>query len=196
MVDYIKIANDFRILSTDYLKVALVFSIPIGFIVGIIMTYVSYLDTKEVSTNGIYRGIASLFAFILSSAIGVGFFTIAIYSLINAPKSELMHDGGLSNLESIASENGVSNIENLKYNIDYLNDTYWSVIKIIPVENKSRYLYNPYSSYSSIRDTDPADYINSVLNKYYLGIELTDQLSLAVDKSKLAYDNVYKELRR
>lgn len=196
MVDYIKIANDFRMLSTDYLKVALVFSIPIGFIVGIIMTYVSYLDTKEVSTKGIYRGIASLFAFILSSAIGVGFFTVAIYSLINAPKSELMHDGGLSNLESIASENGVSNIENLKYNIDYLNDTYWSVIKIIPVENKSRYSYELYLSYNSIKDISSSDYINSVLNKYYLGIELTDQLSLAVDKSKLAYDNVYKELRQ
>lgn len=196
MFDYIKLASDFRMLSTDYLKVAFKFSILIGLLVGIIMTYVSYLDTKEVSTKGIYRGIASLFAFILSSAIGVGFFTVAIYSLINAPKSELMHDGGLSNLESIASENGVSNIENLKYNIDYLNDTYWSVIKIIPVENKSRYSYELYLSYNSIKDISSSDYINSVLNKYYLGIELTDQLSLAVDKSKLAYDNVYKELRR
>ena len=196
MVDYIKIANDFRMLSTDYLKVALVFSIPIGFIVGIIMTYVSYLDTKDVSTKGIYRGIMSLFAFIISSLVGVGFFTVVIYSFINAPKSELMHDGGLSKLESIASENGVSNIENLQYNIDYLGDTYWSIVKIIPVENKSRYSYEPYFSYNNIKDISPSDYINSVLNKYYLGIEMNDTLSLAVDKSKLAYDSVYKELRR
>lgn len=141
MVDYIKIANDFRMLSTDYLKVAFKFSILIGLLVGIIITYVSYLDTKEVSTNGIYRGIASLFAFILSSAIGVGFFTIAIYSLINAPKSELMHDGGLSKLESIASKNGVSNIENLQYNIDCLYNVYQDAVKIDPIKNKDRYSY-------------------------------------------------------
>lgn len=196
MFDYIKLASDFRMLSTDYLKVALVFSIPIGFIVGIIMTYVSYLDTKEVSTKGIYRGIASLFAFILSSAIGVGFFTVAIYSLINAPKSELMHDGGLSNLESIASENGVSSIENLKYNIDCLYNVYQDAVKIDPIKNKDRYSYELYLSYNSIKDISSSDYINSVLNKYYLGIEMNDTLSLAVDKSKLAYDNVYKELRR
>lgn len=196
MVDYIKIANDFRMLSTDYLKVAFKFSIFIGLLVGIIMTYVSYLDTKEVSTNGIYRGIASLFAFILSSAIGVGFFTIVIYSLINAPKSELMHDGGLSKLESIASKNGVSNIENLQYNIDCLYNVYQDAVKIDPIKNKDRYSYELYLSYNSIKDISSSDYINSVLNKYYLGIEMNDTLSLAVDKSKLAYDSVYKELRR
>lgn len=196
MVDYIKIANDFRMLSTDYLKVALIFSIPIGFIVGIIMAYVAYLDTKEVSTKGIYRGISALFAFILSSAIGVGFFTVVIYSLINEPKSELMHDGGLSKLESTASKSGVDDIGNLQYNIDYLNDTYQDAVKIVPIKNKDRYSYELCLSYNSIKDISSSDYVNSVLNKYYLGIDMNDTLSLAVDKSKLAYDNVYKELRR
>lgn len=171
-----------------------VLGVLLGLHLGFKAVYIIMADTSGYYSDKT-RLLMSLFAFILSSAIGVGFFTIAIYSLINAPKSELMHDGGLSNLESIASENGVSNIENLKYNIDYLNDTYWSVIKIIPVENKSRYSYELYLSYNSIKDISSSDYINSVLNKYYLGIEMNDTLYLAVDKSKLAYDSVYKELR-
>ena len=75
-------------------------------------------------------------------------------------------------------------------------NVYQDAVKIDPIKNKDRYSYGLYLSYNSIKDISSSDYINSVLNKYYLGIELTDQLSLAVDKSKLAYDNVYKELRR
>jgi hypothetical protein len=43
---------------------------------------------------------------------------------------------------------------------------------------------------------DESDYINSILNKFYLDKEIAENVDLLIDGTNLEYDKVYKELKK
>ena len=192
MFDYAKLFRDLSSLDTDFSKFAFVTSLIIGLIVGLIMACVVMLDTLEFCNNIWFRLLLSCFGFIASTAVTTLFFTFAISFIL---ESKPVYD--LDTIRSIASENGVESLDNLKYNVDYLLEKYYSKGLFFAKEkSEGRYQYKSYAQLKRVSEMDRDEYVNSILNKFYLDTEITSYISLVIDNTELSYESVYKELKK
>ena len=192
MFDYAKLFRDLVSLSTDFSKVAFVPSLIIGLIVGLIMAGVVMLDTLEFCNNILIRILLSLFGFIASTVLTTLFFTFAISFML---ESKPVYD--LDTIRSIASENGIESLDNFEYNVNYLLNEYYSKGLFFAKEkNEGRYRYNSYAQRKRVSEIDRDEYVNSILNKFYLDTEITGYVNLVIDNTELSYESVYKELKK
>lgn len=192
MFDYAKLFRDLVSLSTDFSKVAFVPSLIIGLIVGLIMASVVMMDTFEFCKDIWFRLILSCFGFIVSTVAATLFFTFAISFIL---ESKPVYD--LDTIRSIASENGVESLDNFKYNVDYLIEQYYSSGLVFSTrESEGRYNYKSYAQRRAVSEIDGDEYVNSILNKFYLDTEITSYVNLVIDNTELSYESVYKELKK
>lgn len=191
MFDYIKIINDLKALGFDYSRFVMILSSLIGLCIGLVMAYIGILDNNSSKVkDNLFVGCVS---FIATSALTALFFNFAISVVINPiiPKYDLNY------IKSIASENGVNNLDNLDYNIEYLYKKYTDSTSILNYSNKDSgdaYSYKPH--YNKLKDISSYDYVNYMLNKFYLDKSIDSYVEIALDNSDLSYDSIYKELRR
>lgn len=191
MFDYIKLINDFKALGFDYSRFVMTLSLILGSCVGLIMAYIGILDNNSSKVK--YNLFVGCISFIATSALTALFFNFAISVVINpiVPKYNLNY------IKSIASENGVSNLDNLDYNVEYLFKKYSDYNRISITDSKvikDAYSYKPH--YNKLKDISSYDYVNYMLNKFYLDKSIDSYVEIALDSSDLSYDSIYKELRR
>ena len=191
MFDYVKIINDLKALGFDYSRFVMILSLLLGLCVGLIMAYVELIDANASKVKD--KLFVGSISFIVASALTALFFNFAISVLIKPiiPKYDLSY------IKSVASENGVSNLDNLDYNIEYLNKKYTDSTSILNCGNKDSedaYSYNPH--FNKLKYISSYDYINYMLNKFYLDKDIDSYVEIALDNSDLSYDSIYKELRR
>lgn len=169
----------------------MILSLLLGLCVGLIMAYIGIIDANASKVkDNLFVGSIS---FIVTSALTALFFNFAISVVIKpiVPKYDLSY------IKSIASENGVSNLDNLDYNIEYLNKKYidsTSILNYGSKDSENAYSYNP--SFNKLKDISRYDYINYMLNKFYLDKDIDSYVEVVLDSSDLSYDSIYKELRR
>lgn len=195
MFDYAKLFRDLSSLDTDFSKFAFVTSLIIGLIVGLIMACVVMMDTFEFCNNILFRILLSCFGFIATTALTSLFFTFAIGSMLDASKP----DYDSNTLKSLASENGVESLDNLKYNVDYLLNKYYSKGLVFTKESEDRYHYKSNSqlkAFKAVNELCSDEYINSILNKFYLNTEVDSYINSLIDNTELSYESVYKELKK
>ena len=191
MFNYVKIINDLKALGFDYSRFVMILSLLLGLCVGLIMAYVELIDANASKVkDNLFIGSIS---FIVTSALTALFFNFAISVVIKptVPKYNLSY------LKNIASENGVSNLGNLEYNVEYLFKKYNDNTSILNYGSKDSgdvYSYKP--SYNKLKDISSYDYVNYMLNKFYLDKSIDSYVEIALDNSDLSYDSIYKELRR
>jgi hypothetical protein len=192
MFDYAKLFRDLSSLDTDFSKFAFVTSLIIGLIVGLIMACVVMLDTLEFCNNIWFRVLLSCFGFIASTAVTTLFFTFAISFIL---ESKPVYD--LDTIRSIASENGVESLDNFKYNVDYLIEEYYSSGLVFNTrESEYRYNYKSYAQRRAVSEIDRDEYVNSILNKFYLDTKIASYVNSLIDNTELSYESVYKELKK
>ena len=192
MFDYAKLFRDLVSLSIDFSKVAFVPSFIIGLIVGLIMACVVMLDTFEFCNNILFRILLSCFGFIASTVVTTLFFTFAISFML---ESKPVYD--LDTIRSIASENGIKSLDNFKYNVDYLIEEYYSSGLVFNTrESEDRYKYKSYAQRRAVSEINSDEYVNSILNKFYLDTEIDGYVNLVIDNTELSYESVYKELKK
>lgn len=192
MFDYAKLFRDLVSLSTDFSKVAFVTSFIIGLIVGLIMACVVMLDTFEFCNNILFRILLSCFGFIASTVVTTLFFTFAITFML---ESKPVYD--LDTLKSIASKNGIESLDNFEYNVNYLmNEYYGKGLFFAKEKSEGRYHYKSYAQLKRVSEIDRDEYVNSILNKFYLDMEITSYINLVIDNTELSYENVYKDLKK
>ena len=104
----------------------------------------------------------------------------------------------LDTIRSIASENGIENLDNFKYNVDYLLEEYYnsSDLGFNTRESDSRYQYKSYAQLKRVSEIDRDEYVNSILNKFYLGTKIDGYVNLIIDNTELSYESVYRELKK
>jgi hypothetical protein len=191
MFDYIKIINDLKALGFDYSRFVMILSSLIGLCVGLVMAYIGILDNNSSKVR--YNLFVGCISFIATSALTALFFNFAISVVINP----IVPKYNLSYLKSVASENGVNNLDNLDYNVEYLFKKYTDSTSILNYGNKDSedaYSYNPH--FNKLKDISSYDYVNYMLNKFYLDRGIDSYVEIALDNSDLSYDSIYKELRR
>lgn len=191
MFNYIKLINDFKALGFDYSRFVMILSLVLGSCVGLIMAYVALLDTAVSKIKD--KLLVSCTSFIAVSALTALFFNLVISFLIKpiVPKYDLNYIKGL------ASEKGVNNLDNLDYNVEYLFKKYSDYNKISITDSKGSkdaYSYKPSSD--RLNDISSYDYVNYMLNKFYLDKSIDSYVEIALDNSDLSYDSIYKELKR
>ena len=191
MFDYAKLFRDLVSLGTDFSKVAFVPSLIIGLIVGLIMAGVVMLDTFEFCKNIWFRLLLSCFGFIASTVVTTLFFIFAISFML---ESKPVYD--LDTIRSIASENGIESLDNFKYNVDYLIEEYYSEDLVSTREIEGRYNYKYYSKINRVSEIGRDEYVNSILNKFYLDTEIDGYVNLAIGNTELSYESVYKKLKK
>ena len=191
MFNYIKLINDFKALGFDYSRFVIILSLLLGLCVGLIMAYIGIIDANASKVkDNLFVGSIS---FIATSTLTALFFNFAISVVINPiiPKYDLNY------IKSIASENGVNNLDNLDYNVEYLYKKYTDSTSILNYSSKDSgdaYSYKPH--YNKLKDISSYDYVNYMLNKFYLDKSIDSYVEIALDSSDLSYDSIYKELRR
>ena len=194
MFDYAKLARDLVSLSTDFSKFAFVTSLIIGLIVGLIMACVVMLDTFEFCKDIWFRLLLSCFGFIASTVATTLFFTFAIsFMLVSKPVYDL------DTIKSIASENGIESLDTFEYNVDYLLNKYYSKGLVFTKESEDRYHYKSNSqikAFKAVNELYSDEYVNSILNKFYLGTEVGSYINSLIDNTELSYESVYKELKK
>ena len=191
MFNYIKLINDFKALGFDYSRFVMILSLVLGLCVGLIMAYVALLDTAVSKVKD--KLLVSCTSFIAVSALTALFFNFAISFVINpiVPKYDLNY------IKSLASENCVDNLDNLDYNVEYLFKKYSEYNKIsISDSNGSKDAYSYKPSSDRLNDISSYDYVNYMLNKFYLDKSIDSYVEIALDNSDLSYDSICKELRR
>ena len=191
MFDYVKIINDLKALGFDYSRFVMILSLLLGLCVGLIMAYVELIDANVFKVKD--KLFVGSISFIVASALTALFFNFAISVVIKPiiPKYDLSY------LKSVASENGVNNLDNLDYNIEYLNKKYidsTSILNYGSKDSEDAYSYKPHSN--KLKDISSYDYINYMLNKFYLDKDIDSYVEVALDNSDLSYNSIYKELRR
>lgn len=191
MFNYTKLISDFKALGFDYSRFIMILSLVLGSCVGLIMAYVALLDTGVSKVKD--KLFVSCTSFIAISALTALFFNFAISFIIKptVPKYDLNY------IKNLASENGVNNLDNLDYNIEYLYKKYTDSTSILNYSNKDSgdaYSYKPH--YNKLKDISSYDYVNYMLNKFYLDKSIDSYVEIALDNSDLSYDSIYKELRR
>lgn len=191
MFDYIKLISDFKALGFDYSRFVMILSLLLGLCVGLIMAYIGIIDANASKVkDNLFVGSIS---FIATSALTALFFNFAI-SVVIKP---IVPKYNLSYLKSVASENGVNNLDNLDYNVEYLFKKYSDYNKISITDSKGSkdaYSYEPSSN--RLNDISSCDYVNYMLNKFYLDKSIDSYVGIALDNSDLSYSSVYRELRR
>lgn len=192
MFDYAKLFRNLVSLGTDFSKVAFVISLIIGLLVGLIMACVVMMDTFEFCNNILIRILSSLFGFIAATVLTTLFFTFAISFML---ESKPVY--ALDTIRSIASENGVESLDNFKYNVGYLIEEYYnSDLGFNARESYSRYQYKSYAQLRRVSEIDRDEYVNSILNKFYLDTDINGYINLIIDNTELSYESVYKELKK
>lgn len=191
MFDYVKIINDLKALGFDYSRFVMILSLLLGLCVGVIMAYIGIIDANASKVKD--RLFVGSISFIVASALTALFFNFAISVVIKpiVPKYDLSY------IKNIASENGVSNLDNLDYNIEYLFKKYndnTSILNYGSKDSEDAYSYNPH--FNKLKDISSYDYVNYMLNKFYLDKSIDSYVEIALDSSDLSYDSIYKELRR
>lgn len=191
MFDYIKLINDLKALGFDYSRFVMILSSLLGLCVGLVMAYIGILDNNSSKVK--YNLFVGCISFIATSALTALFFNFAISVVINPiiPKYDLNY------IKSIASENGVNNLDNLDYNVEYLYKKYTDSTSILNYSSKDSgdaYSYKPH--YNKLKDISSYGYVNYMLNKFYLDKSIDSYVEIALDNSDLSYDSIYKELRR
>lgn len=191
MFNYTKLINDFKALGFDYSGFVMILSLVLGLCVGLIMAYVALLDTAVSKVKD--KLFVSCTSFIAVSALTTLFFNFAISFVIKpiVPKYDLNY------IKDLASENGVNNLDNLDYNVEYLFKKYSDYNKISITESKGSkdaYSYKPSSD--RLYDISSYDYVNYMLNKFYLDKSIDSYVEIALDNSDLSYGSIYKELKR
>lgn len=191
MFDYTKLISDFKALGFDYSRFAMILSLLLSLCVGLIMAYIEIIDANASKVKD--RLFVGSINFIVTSALTALFFNFDISVVIKpiVPKYDLSY------IKRVASENGVNNLDNLDYNIEYLNKKYIDSTSILNYDNKDSedaYSYNPH--FNKLKDISRYDYINYMLNKFYLDRGIDSYVEVVLDSSDLSYDNIYKELRR
>lgn len=191
MFDYIKLISDFKALGFDYSRFVMILSLWIGLCVGLIMAYIGILDNNSSKVkDNLFVGCIS---FIATSALTALFFNFAISFVINpiVPKYYLNY------IKSLASKNCVDNLYNLDYNVEYLFKKYSDYNKIsISDSNGSKDAYSYKPSSDRLNDISSYDYVNYMLNKFYLDKSIDSYVKIALDNSDLSYDSIHKELKR
>lgn len=191
MFDYTKLINDFKALGFDYSRFVMILSLLLSLCVGLIMDYIEIIDANASKVKD--RLFVGSISFIVTSALTALFFNFAI-SVVIKP---IIPKYNLSYLKSVASENGVSNLDNLDYNVEYLYKKYTDSTRILNYGNKDSedaYSYSPH--FNKLKDISSYDYINYMLNKFYLDKDIDSYVEIALDNSDLSYASIYKELRR
>lgn len=192
MFDYAKLFRDLSSLDTDFSKVAFLPSLIIGLIVGLIMACVVMLDTFEFCKDIWFRLLLSCFGFIASTAVTTLFFTFTTSFIL---ESKPVYD--LDTIRSIASENGVESLDNFEYNVNYLLEEYYSKGLFFAKEkSEGRYHYKSYAQRKRLSEIDRDEYVNSILNKFYLDTEITSYINSLIDNTELSYESVYKGLHK
>ena len=191
MFDYTKLINDFKALGFDYSRFVMILSLLLGLCVGLIMAYIGIIDANASKVKD--KLFVGSIGFIVTSALTALFFNFAISVVIKpiVPKYDLSY------IKRVASENGVNNLDNLDYNIEYLNKKYIDSTRILNYGNKDSedaYSYNPH--FNKLKDISSYDYVNYMLNKFYLDRGIDSYVEVVLDSSDLSYDSIYKELRR
>ena len=103
--------------------------------------------------------------------------------------------GGIEAVKEEALKNGVSNLEDLNYNVDYLSEKYEEESDKLNYRNTLNYSLSEVKP-KPLPKLDESDYINSILNKFYLDNEIEENIALLIDETNLEYDKVYKELKK
>ena len=191
MFDYIKIINDLKALGFDYSRFVMILSSLLGLFVGLVMAYVGIIDVNASKVKD--KLFVGCISFIVTSALTALFFNFAISVVINpiVPKYDLNY------IKSVASENGVNNLDNLDYNVEYLFKKYndsTSISKYYSKDSGDAYSYKPH--YNKLKDISSYDYVNYMLNKFYLDKDIDSYVEVSLDNSDLSYDSIYKELRK
>lgn len=191
MFNYVKLISDFKALGFDYSRFIMILSLVLGSCVGLIMAYVALLDTGVSKVKD--KLFVSCTSFITISALTALFFNFAISFIIKPT----VHKYDLNYIKNLASENGVNNLDNLDYNVEYLFKKYSDYNKISITDSKGSkdaYSYEPSSN--RLNDISSYDYVNYMLNKFYLDKSIDSYVEIALDNSDLSYSSVYRELRR
>lgn len=196
MIDFLQMSKDAISLETNILKLSLI----IGALSGIIFT-ILFIATDY----GVRDHIAYDIKYYIKGAIkSIGWFvgaTVVITLISNCflylsyNKEELIKMGGIKAVKEEALKNGVSNLENLNYNVDYLSEKYKDEIYNLNYRNTLNYSLSEVKS-KPLPKLDESDYINSILNKFYLDNEIVKNIALLIDETNLEYDKVYKELKK
>jgi len=109
-------------------------------------------------------------------------------------RTGLVRLGGIKAIEEEALKNGVSNLEDLNSNIEYLSEKYKDEIYKLNYRSTLNYSLNEVETKPSPK-LDESDYINSILNKFYLNKDIVESVALLINETNLEYDKVYKELK-
>jgi hypothetical protein len=195
MIDFLQMSKDAVYLETDILKLSLIIGAYLGFAFTILYI-ISFVQSEVIKHDIKYyiKGAVKSIAWFVGATVVITLISNCfLYLRFN--RSELTKIGGIKAVKEEALKNGVSNLEDLNYNVEYLSEKYKDEIYNLNYRNTLNYSLSEVKS-KTLPKLDESDYINSILNKFYLDNEIVENVDLLIDETNLEYDKVYKELKK
>ena len=195
MIDFLQMNKDAVHLETDILKLSLILGAFFGFVFTILFI-ISFVQSEFIKHNIKYyiKGAVQSIAWFVGATVVITLISNCfLYLRFN--REELAKMGGIKAVKEEALKNGVSSLEDLNYNVDYLSEKYEEESDKLNYRNTLNYSLDTVKT-KSLPKLDESDYINSILNKFYLDNEIVENIALLIDETNLEYDKVYKELKK
>ena len=196
MIDFLQMSKDALYLEMDILKLSLIIGALSGLIFTILFIATNYGVREHIAYDIKYyiKGAIKSIAWFVGATVVITIISNCfLYLRFN--RSELTKIGGIKAVKEEALKNGVSNLEDLNYNVEYLSEKYKDELDNLNYSNTLNYSLSEINPKTSLK-LDESDYINSILNKFYLDNEIVENVELLIDGTNLDYSKVYKELKK
>ena len=196
MIDFLRMNKDAIHLGTDTFRISLIIGALSGIIFTILFIATDY-GVRDHAANDIKYYIKGAIKSITCFVVVTMSFTFISNNFLELRfnRTELIQLGGIKAIEEEALKNGVSNLQDLDSNIEYLSEKYKDEIYKLNYRNTLNYSLSEVETKPSPK-LDESDYINSILNKFYLDKEIAENVALLINETNLEYDKVYKELKK
>lgn len=194
MIDFLQMNKDACVLGDGLIKSSFALGAFLGFAVTCLFLCDAFQESDRITydikyyIDGTVKSIACFVVFTLV-------FTVCVYSILGYHKTALTKQGGIKAVKEEALKNEADNLDDLKFNIDYLLNKYEEESDKLNYRNTLNYSLDTAKT-NSLQKLDDSDYANSILNKFYLDNEIEENIALLIDGTNLEYDKVYKELKK
>lgn len=194
MIDFLQMSKDACVLGDGLLKSSFALGAFLGFAITCLFTCDVFQESDHIAygvkyyTEGAVKSIA---CFVVCTLV----FTACTYFILGYAKPALTKQGGIEAVKEEALKNEVDNLDDLKFNIDYLLNKYEEESDKLNYRNTLNYSLDTAKN-NSLPKLDDSDYANSILNKFYIDKEIAENVALLIDGTNLEYDKVYKELKK
>jgi len=196
MIDFLQMSKDAVYLETDILKLSLIIGALSGLIFTILFIATDYGVCDHIAYDIKYyiKGALKSITWFVGATVVITLISNCFLDLY-FDRTGLVKEVGIEAVKEEALKNGVDNLDDLKFNIDYLLTKYEEESDKLNYRNTFNYSLDTVKT-NSLPKLDDSDYANSILNKFYLDKEIAENVALLIDRTNLEYDKVYKELKK